>query len=97
MKTVSIRLAEEEIKRIQTLSRQDRKDKSMVIRELIRQGLTYRALQEYRDGKKSLGTLASDLEISLGATIDLLAELGIESPLGHKDYLESLEALAHFE
>ena len=97
MKTVSIRLGEEEIKKIQSLSRLDKKDKSMVIRELIRQGLVYRFLQEYREGKKSLGTLASDLGISLSAAIDLLAELGIESPLAHKDYLESLEALGHIE
>ncbi len=97
MRTVSIRLGEEEIKKIQALSRQDKKDKSMVIRELIRQGLVYRFLQEYREGRKSLGTLADDLGISLSATIDLLAELGIESPLEYKDYLESLGALRHVE
>ncbi len=97
MRTVSIRLEEEEIKKIQTLSKVDKKDKSMVIRDLIRQGLIYRFLQEYKDGKMSLGSLANELRISLSAAIDLLAEVGIESPLTHSDYLESLEALQRVE
>lgn len=93
MQTVSIRLSEEELQKIRELSRREKKGKSTVVRELIHQGLIYKALQEYREGKKSLGTLAQDLGLSLSATIDLLADLGVESPLEHEDYLESLEAL----
>lgn len=93
MQTVSVRLSAEEIKKIQALSKQEKKEKSAVVRELIRQGLIYKSLREYREGRKSLGTLAKGLGLSLSATIDLLADLGVESPLEHEDYLESLEAL----
>jgi hypothetical protein len=59
--------------------------------------LTYKALQDYRAGRKSLGTLAKDLQMPLSAVLDLLAELGIEAPLDYEDYLESLETLRRME
>ena len=97
METVSIRLSPEEIKKIQALSKQTQKGKSAIVRELIREGLTYKALQDYRAGRKSLGTLAKDLQMPLSAVLDLLAELGIEAPLDYEDYLESLETLRQLE
>lgn len=97
MTTVSVRLSQEEIEKIRTLSKKEKKEKSAVMRELIRQGFIYKSMQEYREGRKSLGTLAKDLELSLSATIDLLAELGIASPLTHEDYLQSLETLRQIQ
>jgi len=55
--------------------------------------LIYLYLRQYREGRKSLGTLASDLGLSVSGTIDLLAELGIEAPLDYDDYLRGLETL----
>jgi len=39
----------------------------------------------YREGKLSLSTLATRLELSASETIDLLAEFGIESPIDYDD------------
>lgn len=97
METVSIRLSPEEIKKIQALSKKERKGKSAIVRELIQEGLIYKALQEYRAGRKSLATLAKDLRMPLSAVLDLLADLGIEAPLTYEDYLEGLETLRQLE
>jgi hypothetical protein len=59
--------------------------------------LIYKALQDYRAGRKSLGTLAKDLQMPLSAVLDLLTELGIEAPLDYEDYLEGLETLRQLE
>lgn len=88
---MSIRLGEAELKKIIELSKKEQKEKSAIVRELIQQGLIYRALAEYREGRKSLGTLASEWGLSLSRTIDLLSELGVEAPLEMDEYLEGLE------
>lgn len=49
-------------------------------------------LNLYRDGKMSLSTLASKLELSVSETIDLLSEFGVESPIDYDDYLKGFEA-----
>lgn len=95
MRIVSVRLSAEELQMIKTLVKQEgkRRSISIVVRELIREGFIYKALQAHRDGQKSLGSLAHDLGLSLSATINLLSKLGIESPLTYQDYLESVETL----
>ncbi len=94
MRVISVRLENSELKRIDQLSNQEHKGRSAVARELIQQGWQFRMLKQYRDGKLSLGGLAKSLDLTVGETIDLLAELGIESPIEHEDYLKGFEILA---
>ncbi|MBI5047809.1 MAG: hypothetical protein HZB54_02490 [Deltaproteobacteria bacterium] len=61
-------------------------------RELIDYGWEFLMLKLYKDGKISLNTLASKLELSVSETIDLLAEFGVESPIDYDDYLKGFEA-----
>ncbi|MEK6698443.1 MAG: hypothetical protein AABZ10_05290 [Nitrospirota bacterium] len=91
MGVISLRLENSELKRIDDLSSQEHKGRSTVARELIQQGLQFRMLKQYRDGKLSLGNLAKSLGISVGETIDMLAEFGIESPVAYEDYLKGFE------
>jgi len=67
------------------------KDKSTVARELIEYGWEFLMIKLYREGKLSLSTLATRLELSLSETLDLLAEFGIESPIDYDDYLKGFE------
>jgi hypothetical protein len=94
MGVISLRLENSELKRIDNLSVLEHKGRSTVARELIQQGWQFRMLKQYRDGKLSLEGLAKTLDISVGETIDLLAELGIESPVEYEDYLKGFEVLA---
>lgn len=45
----------------------------------------------YKEGKLSLEGLAKKLDISVSEAIDLLAELGVESPVDFDDYLKGFE------
>jgi predicted HTH domain antitoxin len=91
MSVISLRLKDRELKRINELSRMVDKDKSTVARELIEYGWEFLMIKLYREGKMSLGTLSSKLELSLSETIDLLAEFGVESPIDYEDYLKGFD------
>ena len=93
MKNVlSVRLDESSMKRLHELAKKEKKELSTVARELIEQGWVLTALREYREGHLSLGTMAQRLDLSLSQAIDLLSELGVRSPIGYDDYLESYAA-----
>jgi len=92
MSVISLRLKDRELKRINELSKMVNKDKSTVARELIEYGWEFLMIKLYRDGKMSLSTLASKLELSVSETIDLLSEFGVESPIDYDDYLKGFEA-----
>ena len=91
MSVISLRLKDREIKRINELSKMGHKDKSAVARELIEHGWEFLMIKLYREGKMSLSTLASKLELSVIETIDLLSEFGVESPIDYDDYLKGFE------
>ena len=92
MSVISLRLKDREIKRINELSKMGHKDKSTVARELIDYGWEFLMIKLYREGKMSLSTLASKLELSVSETIDLLSEFGVESPIDYDDYLKGFDA-----
>lgn len=91
MSVISLRLKDRELKRINELSRMVNKDKSTVTRELIEYGWEFLMIKLYREGKMSLGTLSSKLELSVSETIDLLSEFGVESPIDYEDYLKGFD------
>jgi predicted HTH domain antitoxin len=91
MSVISLRLKDRELKRINELYRMVNKDKSTVARELIEYGWEFLMVKLYREGKMSLGTLSSKLELSISETIDLLAEFGVESPIDYEDYLKGFD------
>lgn len=94
MAVMSLRLNEEEARRIATLASQEKKEKSAAARELIDAGWTFRWLLEYHRGKISLGKTAEKLRMSMSDVLDLLAELGIQNPLRYDEYLEGFQHLA---
>jgi len=93
MPVISLRLKDKDLNRIDEFSKMVNKDKSTVARELLENGWKFSMLRLYREGKLSLGTLASKLELSISETIDLLSETGIKSPITYDDYLKGFEAL----
>ena len=94
MPVMSLRLNEQETKRIATLASQEKKAKSAAARELIDAGWTFRWLMEYHRGKLSLGKAAEKLGLSMSEVLDLLTELGIQNPLRYDEYLEGFQHLA---
>jgi len=93
MPVISLRLKEKDFNKLDEFSKMVNKDKSTVVRELLENGWKFSMIRLYRDGKLSLETLASKLELSISETIDLLSETGIKSPVSYDDYVKGFEAL----
>jgi hypothetical protein len=92
MKNVlSVRLDERAMSRLRERARKEGRELSTVARDLIDEGLVLSAMREYREGKLSLGLLASRLGLSVSEALDSLAEIGVVSPVAYDEYLESTE------
>lgn len=93
---MSVRLDPEGLRRLRELAKRERKDLSAVARDLMDHGWVFLMIREYREGKRSLGALSEALGISLSEAIDLLAELGVRSPVEYDDYLRGYTAATSF-
>ncbi len=91
MPVMSIRLSEQDLRRLNALAKQEGKEKSSVARELLTDGLKYKALLAYKEGKVSLAKLCKALDISLSEAIDLLSLFGLQSPISYDDYLQGVQ------
>lgn len=90
---MSIRLSEKEKEQIKRIAKEEGKDQSSVVRELIKYGEKYRTINNYREGKISLGQVAEELEISIREAMDLLTEHGIKTDIDHDELLQGHENL----
>ena len=90
MPVMSIRLSEQEMKRLQALADEEDKEKSSVARELLMDGLKYKMLLGYKEGRVSLAKLSKTLGMSLSEVIDLLASFGLQSPVSYDEYLQGM-------
>jgi len=91
MPVMSVRLSEQELKRLKTLAKEEDKEKSSVARELLMDGLKYKMLLAYKEGKVSLAKLSKALGMSLSEAIDLLSSFGLQSPINYDDYLKGVD------
>lgn len=90
---VSFRFRPHELGHIRKLSTVKNLDRTTAARELIEYGWTYYVLKQYKEGKMSLENTAKELRLSISELIDLLADLGIKSPIQYEDFLEGLKNL----
>ena len=90
MPLVNVRLSDHEFSLLKTLASMERQERSSVVRELLLDGLKYKMLLGYREGKVSLAKLSKTLSLSVSEAIDLLAEFGLESPLSYDEYLQGI-------
>lgn len=84
---MSVRLGPRGLRRLRALARRERKEVSTVARELMDCGWMFLTIREYCAGKRSLETLAAGLDVSLSEAIDILADLGVRSPMEYDDHL----------
>jgi len=93
MKTSSFRLDDKELKRIEKLAEEEGQDKSRSVRELLDYGWEYMMIRKYKEGKLSLSRLSQELEQPISEVIDLLADLGVESPIEKDEVMEGYRTL----
>lgn len=91
MPVMSVRLSERELRRLKALAKEEDREKSSVARELLADGLKYKLLLAYKEGKVSLAKLSKMLGMSLSEAIDLLSLFGLQSPISYDDYLQGTE------
>lgn len=91
MPVTSLRLSEKELKRLKALAKSENKEQSREIRELLADGLKYKMLLRYKEGKVSIGIFSKMLEINISEALDLLASFGIPLSVTYDDYLLSRE------
>ena len=93
MSVMSLRLDKEDKKKIDKLTKALNQDRSFAARKLIQEGWEMYWLKAYCRGQISMGQLAESLDRPLTEVMDLLSELGIQSPLEYSDYLEGFKGL----
>ncbi|MEK6982395.1 MAG: UPF0175 family protein [Candidatus Micrarchaeota archaeon] len=92
-KTVSIRMDENVYAFANKMAKQEKKEVSQTMRDLIGLGRLMLAINRYMSKKISLGKASEVANISISEMIELLAQFGIKADLEKEDYLESLENL----
>jgi predicted HTH domain antitoxin len=90
-RTLSIRLELKELSFLHALAQEQRQNLSETIRKLLHQGRGLVAVNRYREGSASVERAAELAGMPLGAFLDLLSQLGVESSDSLVDYLEGLE------
>jgi len=93
MPVMSVRLSEQEFRRLSAVAAEETKEKSSVARELLMDGLKYKMLLAYKEGKASLSTLSRTLGMCVSETVDFLAVFGLQAPLSYDDYLKGFETV----
>jgi predicted HTH domain antitoxin len=93
MAVLSVRLSDQELKRLEILAKGEGKEKSSLARELIMDGLKYKKILAYKEAKISLSRLSKTLGLSLSEAIDLLTSIGIAAPINYDDYLVGIETM----
>lgn len=93
MKTMSIRMDQENYEFLNELTREERTDLSKTVRELVTRGRVLLAIEKYRSGEASLGRAAELAGLPLGQMMTVLADFGVESRIEKEDYLQGLQNL----
>ena len=92
-RTVSIRFESKDLSFLHALAEEQRQNVSETIRALLSQGRVLLGVNRYREGSVSVERAAELAGMPLGAFMDLLSQLGVESSVSMVDYLEGLEHL----
>jgi predicted HTH domain antitoxin len=93
---VSFRLPTDLQRELEIISREEDKDKSEIVRELIRLGIKERKIEKaitlYKEGKVSASKAAEIADVSLWKMIEIFAERKIEAQYGLKELAEDIKA-----
>jgi len=88
---ITLRLSNEDISTIDQLSKKNKKNRSLLLRDLLLKGKIYLAIEKYVNGDISISKAAEIAQISISEMMDLLSKLGIGSKLTLNDYFDGKE------
>jgi len=92
-KTLSVRMDVEDYQFLKQLAKEKKEEVSKAVREIVDMGRVMLAIEEYKNGKASIGKAAEIAGISISEMMDLLVSFGMKSKVSYEDYFKGLENL----
>jgi predicted HTH domain antitoxin len=96
-KTLTTRAPDALAKEIEVLAKEEKLDKSSLIRRLLADAVQNKrikkALKLYKESKISIGKAAEIAKLSIWEMLDLIAEKGIHIDYGTEEFLEDIRPL----
>lgn len=93
VKTLSIRMNENDYRSLVSLAKEGKEDASKTVRELVELGRTMLALEKYKKGEASIEKSARIAGVSITKMLDIMKEHGVAANLEKEDYLRSLNTV----
>jgi predicted HTH domain antitoxin len=94
---VSFRLPKELQKELELLSKEEDRDRSEIVRELIKKGLKEKKIEKavklYKEGRIYASRAAEIADVSLWRMIEIFRERKVEAQYGSKELEEDLKVL----
>ena len=95
--TVSVRVDKSELKKINEISKLEKKTKSHVLREVLEKGIKEKkleiALEKFRNNEATAWMAANMADTPLTQFLDILVQKGIDFHYGVKELREDFEGL----
>ncbi|MBI5236227.1 MAG: UPF0175 family protein [Deltaproteobacteria bacterium] len=93
MKTLSIRMNENDYRALVMLAQEEKEDVSKTVRELVELGRTMLAIEKYKGREASMEKAARIAGVSISRMLDIMKEHGVRANLEEEDYLKSLKTI----
>ncbi|MBI5560857.1 MAG: UPF0175 family protein [Deltaproteobacteria bacterium] len=93
VKTLSIRMNENDYRSLVLLAKEEKEDVSKTVRELVGLGRTMLAMEKYKSGEASIEKAARIAGVSISKVLDIMKEHGVTANLEEEDYLQSLKTI----
>jgi len=88
-KTMSIRMDQDNYEFLTSMKKEEQRDLSKTVRELVTRGRILLAVEKYKNGEASLGKAAQVAGLPVGQMMTQLEEFGVRSRIDREDYRES--------
>ncbi|MBI2598141.1 MAG: UPF0175 family protein [Candidatus Diapherotrites archaeon] len=90
-KILSIRLEKDDLDFVKAEAEAEKINKAKVVRTLLGKGRLQVAIEQYKQGKISIGLASQKAGLTISEMMDKLAELGIKNNMTKEQYLEGLK------
>lgn len=92
-KTLSIRVSDDDYHFLLSLAKEEKRELSKTVREIVERGRTMLAIETYKKSKASVEKAARIAGVSISEMMEILREHGAEANIEYEDYLKGLRNL----
>ena len=92
-KILSVRMDKDDLEFLKAESKEGKVEKAKILRELVEKGRLQLAIEQYKQGKISIGRAAEKAGITISEMMDRLAEAGVPNRITLEQHLQGLKNL----